>query len=108
MISNEFVDTGENVHTYQQAKLAKKNDRDIWALFDDKLFVKNQPKKLSNFLIQRHLFEGFFTMKSFPFSLLSPTLWNQSYLDENVDSVDKSSAILWLKHPSKGFVKTQT
>ena len=32
---------------------------------------------------------------------------NQSYLNENVDSVDESSAILWLKHPSKGFVKSK-
>ena len=36
------------------------------------------------------------------------TLWNQPYLNENVDSVDESSAILWLKHPSKGFVKSKT
>ena len=46
MISNEFVDTGENVHTYQQAKLAKK----MTEIFN--FLSKINPKKLSNFLIK--------------------------------------------------------
>ena len=55
MISNEFVSQVKmfikNL-TYQQAKLVKKlTEKVFWALFDDKFFVKNQPKKLITFLI---------------------------------------------------------
>ena len=35
------------------------------------------------------------------------SLWTRSYLNENVDAVDESSANLWLKHPSKGLWKEQ-
>ena len=32
------------------------------------------------------------------------TLCDQLFLNENACSADESSAILWLKHPLKGFV----
>ena len=34
--------------------------------------------------------------------------WSESFLNEKDDSGDESSAILWPKHPFKGFVKAKT
>ena len=103
-IWNEFVVTGEmyiKIYVaYQQDKLAKKwQNKYFWALFGNKLFVRNQPKKLSNFLIKKDVFDRFLTMKSFAFRPIGIMKWNQGQMKLKIPNIYNMKIAYWYLQP---------